>query len=81
MGAVVQQKGEALEIPGQHPGEAGRASLGRAAGRPGTALLWVAGRTAHAGDPLWYLWHCSPFPMFPPSLQVVPPALSALGTT
>lgn len=59
---------------------AGPALAGQQEGLEPPCFGWEAGQHTQ-GDRLWYLWHCSPFPMFPPSLQVVPPALSALGTT
>lgn len=75
----MQQKGEALETPGQRPGEAGRASLGRAAGRPGTALLWVGGWTAHAGGPPVVSLALLPISHVPPKPPGHPPSSECLG--
>lgn len=58
----------------------GRASLGWGAGRPETALLWMGGWAVHPGDRLWYLWYCSPFSVFPPSLQAILSTVSASGS-
>lgn len=55
-------------------GRMGRASPGPGTGSPGTALLWVGGWAAHPVDGLWYLWRCSPFSVFLPSLWAIPPA-------
>lgn len=80
MGAVVQQKGEALETPAQRPGEAGGPALARQ--QEGLELPrfgWEAGQHTQ-GTACGTFGPAPPFPMSHPSLQVIPPALSALDT-